>query len=67
MAMRISVGFFIMVYGIAWVVTKAAPINFAPIVPVSNRAFAAFPLMSIMPSSLWCALIIVGRVVFSAA
>ena len=38
---------------IQWVVTKAALIKFAPIVPVSNRTLAYFPLMNVVPSRAW--------------
>ena len=64
MAMSILVGSFISMHGIPWVVTKVPLIRFAPIVPVSNRTFASFPLMNIVPSSAWCALIVVGESFF---
>jgi len=51
MAMCIWVGSFNSMHGIPWVVTKAALIRFAPIVPVSNRTIAFFPSMNIVPSS----------------
>ena len=67
MAISILFGYLISVPGIPWVVTKAVPIRFAPIGPLWNRTFASFPLMKIVFSSAWCALIVVGRVVFVAA
>ena len=52
-AISILVGSFIAVHGIPRVVTKAALIKFAPIVSVSNRTLASFPLMNIVPSRAW--------------
>ena len=48
-------------------VTNAAQIKFAPIVPVSNKTLAFFLLMNIVPSSVWCSLIVAGRAVFVLA
>jgi len=67
MAMSILVGSFNFMHGIPSVVIKAALIRFAPIVPVSNRTFASFPLMNLVYSSPWCALIVGGRGGFAAA
>ena len=67
MAIRIFVGSSIVVHGIPWVVTNAALIRFAPIVPVSNMTLASFPLMNMVSSSTWCALIVAGRAVLVLA
>jgi len=65
--MSIFVGSSISMHGIPWVVTKAALIRFALIVPVSNRTLTSFQLINVVPSSTWCALIVVGQVDFEAA
>ena len=67
MAIRIFVGLFIIVHSIRWVVTNTVLIMLAPILPVLKSTLDCFPLMNVVSSSTWGALIIAGGVVLALA